>query len=103
MSLRPGIAADPRYLDVSVPPNRKKTLPFETGRQGFAYVFEGSGSFRNASEPGGVLTEEGPRETTGNRSLVQFDRSDEVTVPDRDEHQGRAAPVDVHRPVTTGS
>jgi redox-sensitive bicupin YhaK (pirin superfamily) len=82
-----GIAAEPRYLDVSVLPGRRKTLPFETGRQGFAYVFEGSGSFRNASQPFGVLTETGDphdetvtREQTGNRSLVLFDRGDEVTV-----------------------
>jgi len=82
-----GIAADPRYLDVWVPPLQRKTLPFETGRQGFAYVFEGSGVFRGASEPSGVLTERGTpdveayaRETAGNRSLVQFDRGDEVTV-----------------------
>jgi redox-sensitive bicupin YhaK (pirin superfamily) len=82
-----GIAAEPRYLDVWVPPLTRKTLPFETGRQGFAYVFEGSGVFRGASEPFGVLTERGTpdieayaRETAGNRSLVQFDRGDEVTV-----------------------
>ena len=82
-----GIAADPRYLDVWVPPLQRKTLPFETGRQGFAYVIEGSGVFRGASEPSGVLTERGTpdveayaRETAGNRSLVQFDRGDEVTV-----------------------
>jgi redox-sensitive bicupin YhaK (pirin superfamily) len=82
-----GIAADPRYLDVWVPPNKRKTLPVETDRHAFAYVFEGSGRFRSASEPFGVLTErniEGVdlvlRETTGNRSLVLFDRGDEVTV-----------------------
>jgi redox-sensitive bicupin YhaK (pirin superfamily) len=82
-----GIAADPRYLDVWVPPLKRKTLPFETARQGFAYVFEGSGVFRGGSEPSGVLTERGTpdveayaRETAGNRSLVQFDRGDEVTV-----------------------
>ncbi len=82
-----GIAADPRYLDVSVPPNRRKVLPVEMGRQGFAYVFEGSGSFRDASNPFGVLTERGSpeqevlvREETGNRSLVLFDRGDEVVV-----------------------
>ena len=75
-----GIAADPRYLDVFVPPLKRKTLPFEMGRQGFAYVFEGSGQFRDASAPSGVLTEEGPRDSTGNRSLVIFDRGDEVTV-----------------------
>jgi redox-sensitive bicupin YhaK (pirin superfamily) len=82
-----GIAADPRYLDVWVPPLRKKTLPVATGHHGFAYVFEGSGSFRDASQPFGVLTERGDpgvetitREQTGNRSLVLFDQGDEVTV-----------------------
>jgi quercetin 2,3-dioxygenase len=82
-----GVAADPRYLDVFVPPGRRKTLPVETERHAFAYVFEGSGSFRSASEPFGVLTEkEGngaealARERTGNRSLVLFDSGDEVTV-----------------------
>ena len=82
-----GVAADPRYLDVFVPPGRRKTLPVETERHAFAYVFEGSGSFRSASEPFGVLTEkEGngaealARERTGNRSLVLFDSGDAVTV-----------------------
>jgi len=82
-----GIAADPRYLDIWVPPLKRKTLPVETERHAFAYVFEGSGSFRDASKPFGVLTERGApeaetvvRETTGNRSLVLFDAGDEVTV-----------------------
>ena len=39
-----GIAADPRYLDVSVPPGKRKTLPVETERSAFAYVFAGSGT-----------------------------------------------------------
>ena len=46
-----GIAADPIYLDVSVPPGKRKTLTVETTRHAFAYVFAGSGSFRNASDP----------------------------------------------------
>lgn len=82
-----GIAADPRYLDISVPAGRRKTLPVETNRHVFAYVFEGSGTFRDASKPIGVLTEkESPggetliREQTGNRSLVLFGSGDEVTV-----------------------
>jgi quercetin 2,3-dioxygenase len=82
-----GVAADPRYLDVFVPPGKRKTLPVETERHAFAYVFEGSGVFRGASEPFGVLTEKAVddgevlvREQTGNRSLVVFDRGDEVTV-----------------------
>ena len=81
-----GIAADPRYLDVWVPPGRRKTLPVESSRHAFAYIFEGSGRFRDASEPFGVLTEkEGKddmlvREQSGNRSLVLFDSGDEVSV-----------------------
>jgi redox-sensitive bicupin YhaK (pirin superfamily) len=49
-------------------------------------VFEGSGTFRDSSQPVGVLTDQGDadetviRETTGNRSLVLFDHGDEVTV-----------------------
>jgi redox-sensitive bicupin YhaK (pirin superfamily) len=82
-----GTAADPRYLDVFVPPGRRKTLPAETTRHAFAYVFEGSGTFAGASHPFGVLTEKESagadllvREQTGNRSLVLFERGDEVTV-----------------------
>jgi redox-sensitive bicupin YhaK (pirin superfamily) len=82
-----GAAADPRYLDVWVPPGKRKTLPVEIERHAFAYVFEGSGDFRGSSQPFGVLTEKTDgvneilvREQTGNRSLVLFDSGDEVTV-----------------------
>jgi redox-sensitive bicupin YhaK (pirin superfamily) len=83
-----GVAADPRYLDVSVAPGKKKTLKVEVDRHAFAYVFAGSGTFGYASKPFGVLQEqEGPngeevlvREQAGDRSLVVFDRGDEVTV-----------------------
>src|ERR1700761_2585976 len=82
-----GVAADPRYLDISVAPGKRKTLPVEIDRHAFAYVFEGSGTFASASQPFGVLTEKETaagetlvRERTGNRSLVVFDRGDEVTV-----------------------
>jgi redox-sensitive bicupin YhaK (pirin superfamily) len=82
-----GVASEPRYLDVFVPPNKRKTLPVELGRHAFAYVFEGSGTFSDASKPFGVLTEKDTaqgetlvRERTGNRSLVVFDSGDEVTV-----------------------
>jgi redox-sensitive bicupin YhaK (pirin superfamily) len=87
-----GVAADPRYLDVSVPAGKRKTLPVELDRHAFAYVFEGSGSFRSASQPFGVLTEKNEggndilvREQTDNRSLVVFDSGDEVTVQAGDE------------------
>ena len=82
-----GVAADPRYLDVFVPPGQRKTLKVETERHAFAYVFEGSGSFRAASQPLGVLVEKQVdgneivvREKAGDRSLVLFDSGDEVTV-----------------------
>lgn len=87
-----GIAAEPRYLDVSVPPGKRKTLKVEVERHAFAYVFAGSGDFRAASKPFGVLTEKEVngeeihvRETTGNRSLVLFDSGDEITVQAGDE------------------
>ncbi|MBC5824109.1 MAG: pirin family protein [Candidatus Eremiobacteraeota bacterium] len=81
-----GIAADPMYLDVSVAPGRRKTLPVETTRHAFAYVFAGSGKFCNASEPLAVPTESvgwldtTPPAAANNRSLLLFDRGDEVIV-----------------------
>ena len=82
-----GVAADPRYLDVFVPPGVRKRLAVETSRNAFAYVFEGAGAFRDASEPRRVQTdrvgEADAADTTdaiGNRSLVVFDRGDEVVV-----------------------
>ncbi|HXW97547.1 MAG TPA: pirin family protein [Gemmatimonadales bacterium] len=84
-----GIAADPRYLDVWIPPGVRKTLPVETSRHAFAYMFEGTAQFHDASDPQPVRTdrlgadgdrESVAREVVGNRSLVLFDRGDEVTV-----------------------
>ncbi len=80
-----GIAADPRYLDVRVPAGRTRRLPVETDSHAFAYVFEGSGRFSDASDPRAVPTEDlasGRMTLTpaGNRSLVLFDRGDEIVV-----------------------
>ena len=81
-----GVAADPRYLDVSVPPGVTRRLPVETPRHAFAYVFAGSGSFRDASEPQPVTMEpvdgrDGPEAApAGDRSLVLFDGGDEIVV-----------------------
>src|SRR4026208_1901139 len=86
-----GVAADPRYLDVFVPPGRHKRLAVENSRHAFAYIFAGSGTFRDASEPQTVLTERvgtanAPvSDETGNRSLVLFDSGDEVSVQAGDE------------------
>ncbi|HUN66024.1 MAG TPA: pirin family protein [Bacteroidota bacterium] len=81
-----GIAADPTYIDVSVPPGKRKTLPVEVTSHAFAYVFAGSGKFCNASGPLAVPTESvgwgdaHPPVDAGNRSLLLFDRGDEVSV-----------------------
>jgi redox-sensitive bicupin YhaK (pirin superfamily) len=80
-----GIAADPTYLDVTVPAGKRKTLPVETTRHAFAYVFAGEGKFSNASGPQPVKTEapgtdDTTYETADNRSLVLFDRGDELAV-----------------------
>jgi redox-sensitive bicupin YhaK (pirin superfamily) len=82
-----GIAAEPQYLDIFVPEGRRKTFAIDTRRRAFAYVFEGAGSFRDASRPRGVLLEKevmgeelNIRDMSGNRTLVQFGAGDEVTV-----------------------
>lgn len=81
-----GIAANPSYLDVEVPPLLKKSLPVPHSRQAFAYVFAGSGTFSYASGPLPVPTEDvgaaaSPLvEIADHRSLVVFDSGDEVTV-----------------------
>ena len=61
-------------------------MPVETTRHAFAYVFAGSGKFCNASGPLAVPTEgiawldTAPPSAADNRSLVVFDRGDEVEV-----------------------
>ena len=82
-----GIAADPQYLDIYVPPGVKKSFPVDLYRKAFAYVFEGAGMFRDASDPRGVLLEKevrgeevNIRDMSGNRTLIQFDTGDVVTV-----------------------
>jgi redox-sensitive bicupin YhaK (pirin superfamily) len=79
-----GVAADPRYLDVFVPPGQRKRLEVEVSRHAFAYIFQGSGTFRDASDPRAVQTDIVGGATRpdfiGNRSLVLFDRGDEITV-----------------------
>jgi redox-sensitive bicupin YhaK (pirin superfamily) len=82
-----GIAADPQYLDIYVPPGVKKTFPVDTYRKTFAYIFDGSGAFDSASIPTGVLLEKeirgeelNIRDMSGNRTLVSFDTGDFITV-----------------------
>ncbi len=87
-----GIAADPQYLDVYVPPLKRKVLPVETYRNAFAYVFDGSARFRDTSAPRGVLVEKEVggvemhvRDMSGNRTLVNFGTGDEIVVETGDE------------------
>jgi redox-sensitive bicupin YhaK (pirin superfamily) len=87
-----GVAAEPRYLDVWVPPGKKKSLKVERGAHAFAYVFEGDGKFRDASAPRAIETEQvGTLVTPGeakranedfaqDRNLVLFGSGDEITV-----------------------
>jgi redox-sensitive bicupin YhaK (pirin superfamily) len=82
-----GIAADPQYLDISVPAGVRKTFKIDTYRRAFAYVFAGAGRFSDADVPRGVLLEKevmgqevNIRDMSGNRTLVRFGTGDEVTV-----------------------
>ncbi len=82
-----GIAADPLYLDISIPAGRKKVLKVDTYRNTFAYIFEGAGKFADASTPHGVLLEKevmgeelNIRDLSGNRTLVRFGTGDEIVV-----------------------
>jgi redox-sensitive bicupin YhaK (pirin superfamily) len=86
-----GVAADPRYVDVSVPPGKRKRIVVESSRHAFAYVFAGSGTFRDASEPRAVRNELADQAgvvdygDATNRSLVLFDSGDEIVVQAGDE------------------
>ena len=82
-----GIAADPLYLDISIPAGRRKIFKVDTYRNTFAYVFEGAGKFADASTPQGILLEKevmgeelNIRDMSGDRTLVQFGTGDEIAV-----------------------
>ncbi|TCD16080.1 pirin family protein [Oricola cellulosilytica] len=82
-----GVAADPQYLDISVPPGVRKVFKVDTYRSAFAYIFQGSATFRDASRPFGVLVEKEVngeelhvRDMSGDRTLVVFGTGDEIVV-----------------------
>ena len=81
-----GVAASPNYFDISVPPRITKTIRIDVARNAFAYIFSGDGVFADASDPRGVQTEYtgvAGVEMSGNadnRTLVLFDRGDEIRV-----------------------
>src|SRR3979490_1309975 len=79
-------AAKPVSPDVPIPAGKRKVLPIETTSHAFAYVFAGAGKFCNASQPLAVPTEPvgwadtAPPAQAEKRSLILFDRGDEVVV-----------------------
>ena len=82
-----GIAADPQYLDIFVPAGIRKTFKIDTYRHAFAYVFDGAGKFDAASDPKGILLEKeisgeefNIRDLSGDRTLIQFDTGDEISI-----------------------
>lgn len=82
-----GVAANPQYLDISVPANTRKLIPIDAYRNAFAYVFAGSASFDNASDGIGIQVEKQindqevlMRDCSGNRTLIVFDTGDEIAV-----------------------
>jgi redox-sensitive bicupin YhaK (pirin superfamily) len=66
-----GIAADPTYLDVFIPPHLSFTSPIERGHTAFAYVFAGEARFQN---------EGGNERLISHSHLVVFGDGDFVTV-----------------------
>jgi redox-sensitive bicupin YhaK (pirin superfamily) len=63
-----------------------RRIKIDVTRNAFAYVFAGSGTFRDASNPQAVLTESAvdpnapAKYDAKNHSLVLFDRGDEIVV-----------------------
>jgi redox-sensitive bicupin YhaK (pirin superfamily) len=66
------IAADPLYVDVTVPANQSFAYPVEQGHSVFAYVFEGRGLFGRTEHSEGQVVEQ-PR-------LVVFADGDRIEV-----------------------
>jgi quercetin 2,3-dioxygenase len=66
------IAADPSYLDVSIPASTSFVHPITAGHTAFAYVFSGAGIF-------GLTSEDDGQQISAPR-LVVFDDGDEVRI-----------------------
>jgi quercetin 2,3-dioxygenase len=81
-----GVAASPRYLDITIPAGKLRHIPVELGHSAFAYVFAGAGFFRDASTRQAVMTASGadpaaaPVYDARRHSLVLFDSGDEIVV-----------------------
>ncbi|NOZ32133.1 MAG: pirin family protein [Alphaproteobacteria bacterium] len=82
-----GVSAEPQYLDIFVPAGKRRTFRLAFAHTVFAYVFEGSGRFADASAPQGVLTEKELdgrelvfRDLSGDRTIIHFNAGDDVVV-----------------------
>ena len=82
-----GIAAEPQYFDIYVPPFTKKEIDIDAYRNCFAYIFMGSADFEYSSKPLGVRVEKelngeelNIRDLSGNRTLIRFDTGDTVSL-----------------------
>ncbi len=79
-----GVAAEPTYLDVSVPALTSCRLPVATDHTALAYVFGGNGRFRGATPPLPVRTETVGAPSSDipamDRRLILFDTGDEIEV-----------------------
>ena len=80
-----GIASNPQYFDIYVPPNKIKNFPIPTYDNCFAYIFEGSAQFDYSSKPQGVKIEKSYnnedytiKDLSGNKTLITFDTGDEI-------------------------
>jgi len=80
-----GIASDPQYFDIYIPPNKIKSFQIPTYNNCFAYVFEGNAKFDYSSKPQGIKIEKTInneeytiRDMSGNKTLITFDTGNEI-------------------------
>lgn len=67
-----GIITKPQYIDLFIPALSEKIIKIDIEQNAFAYIFEGSGSFPNTSNPKASAIEY--------QNLVLFDKGDEIRV-----------------------
>ncbi|MDC0093071.1 pirin family protein [Alphaproteobacteria bacterium] len=82
-----GIASDPQYFDICIPPNKIKSFEIPTYNNCFAYVFEGNAKFDYSSKPQGIKIEKTInddeytiRDMSGNKTLITFDTGKEINL-----------------------
>ena len=80
-----GIASDPQYFDIYIPPNKIKSFQIPTYNNCFAYIFEGNAKFDYSSKPQGIKIEKTInneeytiRDMSGNKTLITFDTGNEI-------------------------